>query len=66
MRLQRGTSVDGMCHILRLQLGERLVKSATFDVAVFIVLLCDLKTGTNDTIEVTLVSWRRFKTFVGF
>ncbi|EDS32806.1 serrate protein [Culex quinquefasciatus] len=54
VRLQRGTSVDGMCHILRLQLGERLVKSATFDVAVFIVLLCDLKTGTNDTIEVTL------------
>ncbi|KAL9692813.1 hypothetical protein quinque_000108, partial [Culex quinquefasciatus] len=56
VRLQRGTSVDGMCHILRLQLGERLVKSATFDVAVFIVLLCDLKTGTNDTIEVTLTA----------
>uniref|UniRef100_A0A182N5S1 EGF-like domain-containing protein n=1 Tax=Anopheles dirus TaxID=7168 RepID=A0A182N5S1_9DIPT len=53
-RLVRGTSVDGLCHLLRLQLGEKLIKSPSFDVSVFIVVLCDLKTGTNDTIEVTL------------
>uniref|UniRef100_A0A182JX39 EGF-like domain-containing protein n=1 Tax=Anopheles christyi TaxID=43041 RepID=A0A182JX39_9DIPT len=53
-RLIRGTSVDGMCHLLRLQLGEKLIKNTSFDVSVFIVVLCDLKTGTNDTIEVTL------------
>uniref|UniRef100_A0A182MTH8 EGF-like domain-containing protein n=1 Tax=Anopheles culicifacies TaxID=139723 RepID=A0A182MTH8_9DIPT len=53
-RLVRGTSVDGMCHLLRLQLGEKLIKNPSFDVSVFIVVLCDLKTGTNDTIEVTL------------
>ncbi|XP_053686299.1 protein serrate [Sabethes cyaneus] len=53
-RLARGTSVDGLCHILRLQLGEKLIKNPSFDVSVFIVVLCDLKVGTNDTIEVTL------------
>ncbi|XP_055623547.1 protein serrate [Toxorhynchites rutilus septentrionalis] len=53
-RLAKGTSVDGMCHVLRLQLGEKLIKSPSFDVSIFIVLLCDIKTGTNDTIEVTL------------
>lgn len=45
-----------MCHVLRLQLGEKLIKSTSFDVSIFIVLLCDIKAGTNDTIEVTLVS----------
>ena len=55
-RLVRGTSVDGLCHLLRLQLGEKLIKNPSFDVSVFIVVLCDLKAGTNDTIEVTLVS----------
>lgn len=45
-----------MCHLLRLQLGEKLIKSPSVDVSVFVVLMCDLKTGTNDTIEVTLVS----------
>nr|XP_040221199.2 protein serrate [Anopheles coluzzii] len=53
-RLVRGTSVDGLCHLLRLQLGEKLIKNPSFDVSVFIVVLCDLKAGTNDTIEVTL------------
>ncbi|XP_062537642.1 protein serrate [Armigeres subalbatus] len=53
-RLSRGTSVDGMCHLLRLQLGEKLIKSPSIDVTVFVVVMCDLKTGTNDTIEVTL------------
>ncbi|XP_053672065.1 protein serrate [Anopheles nili] len=53
-RLVRDTSVDGLCHLFRLQLGEKLIKSPSFDVSVFIVVLCDLKAGTNDTIEVTL------------
>uniref|UniRef100_A0A182W1J3 EGF-like domain-containing protein n=1 Tax=Anopheles minimus TaxID=112268 RepID=A0A182W1J3_9DIPT len=53
-RLVRGTSVDGLCHLLRLQLGEKLIKNPSFDVSAFIVVLCDLKIGTNDTIEVTL------------
>lgn len=53
--IQPGTSVEGICLSLRTLLGTRLVKVTTEMQSPLLVLLCDLKTGTNDTIEVTIV-----------
>lgn len=55
-RIQPGTSVEGICFSLRALLGTRLVKAIANMQPPLLVLLCDLKTGTNDTIEVTIVS----------
>lgn len=57
-----GTSVEGICLSLRTLLGTRLVKVQTDMQPPLLVLLCDLKTGTNDTIEVTIVSLTIFYT----
>lgn len=54
--IQSGTSVEGICLSLRTLLGTRLVKITSDNQPPLLVLLCDLKTGTNDTIEVTIVS----------
>lgn len=54
--IQSGTSVEGICFSLRSLLGTRLVKAIADMQPPLLVLLCDLKTGTNDTIEVTIVS----------
>lgn len=53
--IQSGTSVEGICFNLRTLLGTRLVKIVKESQPPVLVLLCDIKTGTNDTIEVTVV-----------
>lgn len=53
----QGITVEGVCFGLRTLLGGRMVKHPDPKIAsTFIVILCDNKSGTNDTIEVTLVS----------
>lgn len=54
--IQPGTSVEGICASLRTLLGTRLVKIVADMQPPLLVLLCDIKSGTNDTIEVTIVS----------
>lgn len=54
--MPRGTSVEGICYSLRTIVGSRLVKSRKEMKQPLLILLCDIKTGTNDTIEVTVVS----------
>lgn len=54
--IQPGTSVEGICFSLRTLLGTRLVKTMADLQPPLLVLLCDIKSGTNDTIEVTIVS----------
>lgn len=59
-KVPQGISVEGVCFGLRTLLGGRLIQNVNTKIAsAFIVLLCDNKSGTNDTIEVTLVSRRR-------
>lgn len=59
-KVPQGISVEGVCFGLRTLLGGRLIQNVNMKIAsAFIVLLCDNKSGTNDTIEVTLVSGRR-------
>lgn len=56
-KIPTGISVEGVCFGLRTLLGGRLIQNPDKKIAgAFIVLLCDNKSGTNDTIEVTLVS----------
>lgn len=55
--IQPGTSVEGICYNLRTLVGTRLVKIAHEQHPPLLVILCDIKSGTNDTIEVTLVSF---------
>lgn len=54
--IQPSTSVEGICVNLRTLLGTRLVKIVQDATPPLLILLCDIKTGTNDTIEVTVVS----------
>lgn len=54
--IQPSTSVEGICVNLRTLLGTRLVKVVQDASPPLLILLCDIKTGTNDTIEVTVVS----------
>lgn len=54
--IQPSTSVEGICVNLRTLLGTRLVKTVQDATPPLLILLCDIKTGTNDTIEVTVVS----------
>lgn len=54
--IQPSTSVEGICVNLRTLLGTRLVKTIQDASPPLLILLCDIKTGTNDTIEVTVVS----------
>lgn len=54
--IQSGTSVEGICFNLRTLLGTRLVKIDQETQPPLLILLCDIKSGTNDTIEVTIVS----------
>lgn len=57
-KVPAGITVEGVCFGLRTLLGGRLIKNADKKIAsAFLVLLCDNKSGTNDTIEVTLVSF---------
>lgn len=52
----RGTTVEGICYSLRMIVGMRLVKTRKETEPPMLVLLCDIKTGSNGTIEVTVVS----------
>lgn len=54
-KVPQGISVEGVCFGLRTLLGGRFIQNPDLKIAsAFIVLLCDNKSGTNDTIEVTL------------
>jgi jagged-1 len=60
-QLPKGSSVDSMCHSLRTLLGEKLLQSPKSIANTLLVLLCDMKNGTNDTIEMTISSPPRGK-----
>lgn len=60
-RVAVGTSVEGVCLNLRILLGTRLVKTSKEFLPPLLVVLCDMKSGSNDSIEVTVVSWHLFK-----
>lgn len=50
-----GLSTEKYCHNLRTSVGGLMIEE-NFHSPSAIVIICDIKTGTNDTIEVTLVS----------
>lgn len=54
--IQTGTSVEGICFNLRMLVGTKLVKTVKDSHPPLLILLCDIQTGTNNTIEVTVVS----------
>lgn len=57
-RLGVASSVEGLCSVLRFLLASRLIKQPKqFEGDEgLIIVICDLKAGTNDSIEVTVVS----------
>lgn len=57
--IPQGTSVEGICWNLRTLLGTRLVKTISEAQPPLLIVLCDIKSGSNDTIEVTVVSSER-------
>uniref|UniRef100_A0A6P4ERX3 Delta-like protein n=1 Tax=Drosophila rhopaloa TaxID=1041015 RepID=A0A6P4ERX3_DRORH len=60
-RVGKGASVEGLCSLVRILLAAQLVKqpsSASGQEQGMLMVLCDLKTGTNDTVELTASSTR--------
>lgn len=55
LKISKGLSTESYCHNLRMLLGGRMVEQKLFSHST-IILICDIKSGTNDTIEVTVVS----------
>lgn len=55
LKLANGTSTEDFCHSLRTLLGGKMLEKRHF-FASFLIIICDIKSGTNDTIEVTIVS----------
>lgn len=55
-RVGEGSSVEGLCSVIRFLLGSRLIKLPKGDNEGMLIIICDLKTSTNDTIEVTVVN----------
>lgn len=53
--ISRGLSTESYCHNLRTLLGGRMLEQKLFPHSA-IILICDIKSGTNDTIEVTVSS----------
>lgn len=51
-----GSSVEGLCSVIRFLLASKLVKSQRDNNDAMLIIICDLKMGTNDTIEMTVVS----------
>jgi jagged-1 len=51
----RGLSAENYCHNLRTIVGGIMIER-NFHSPSAIIIICDIKTGTNDTIEVTIVS----------
>lgn len=56
VKLPQGMTVEGLCGDLRRLLANQQAMEGLDD---SLVLLCDLKVGYNDTVEVTLVSTAR-------
>lgn len=54
-KVSKGLSTESYCHNLRTILGGRMVEQKFFFHSA-ILIICDIKSGTNDTIEVTIVS----------
>ncbi|XP_026469731.1 protein jagged-1b [Ctenocephalides felis] len=52
----RGATSETLCDALRTLLGARLVIEPTADLRHIVVVLCEMKTGSNDTVEVTVSS----------
>lgn len=55
LNISKGLSTESYCHNLRTLLGGRMLEQKLFSHSA-IILICDIKSGTNDTIEVTVVS----------
>ncbi|KAL7730301.1 hypothetical protein ACLKA6_016552 [Drosophila palustris] len=61
-RVGKGASVEGLCSLVRVLLAARLIKQPVApqtnpaEDQGMLMVLCDLKTGTNDTIELTVSS----------
>lgn len=55
-RIAPKSSVEGLCLSFRTILGTRLVETNSELLATMLIVLCDLRGGANDTIEVTVVS----------
>lgn len=55
-RIPLGTSVESVCFNLRTLLGTRMVNIIKEMAPPLLVVLCDIKIDSNDTIEVTVVS----------
>ncbi|EDW24017.1 GL23608 [Drosophila persimilis] len=58
-RVGRGASVEGLCSLVRVLLAAQLVKqppSAPSQEPGLLMVLCDLKSGSNDTVELTVSS----------
>lgn len=56
LKISKGLSTESYCHNLRTLLGGRMLEQKLFSHSA-IILICDIKSGTNDTIEVTVVSF---------
>ncbi|KAH8257786.1 hypothetical protein KR038_001281 [Drosophila bunnanda] len=62
-RVGRGASVEGLCSLVRVLLAAQLAKEPGSTGGQegqqgMLMVLCDLKTGTNDTVELTVSSSR--------
>ncbi|XP_060645747.1 protein serrate isoform X2 [Drosophila nasuta] len=61
-RVGKGATVEGLCSLVRVLLAARLIKLPVTPQASpgedqgMLMVLCDVKTGTNDTIELTVSS----------
>lgn len=55
LKISKGLSTESYCHNLRTLIGGRMLEQKLFSHSA-IILICDIKSGTNDTIEVTVVS----------
>lgn len=55
LKISKGLSTESYCHNLRTILGGRMVEQRIFFHSA-IIIICDIKSGSNDTIEVTIVS----------
>lgn len=58
VKLPQGMTVEGLCGDLRRLLANQQAMEGLDD---SLILLCDLKVGYNDTVEVTLVSVKRYR-----
>ena len=65
LKIPKGLSTENYCHDLRTLLGGRVVEQKLFSHST-IILICDIKTGTNDTIEVTVVSKQIILSFFAY